>query len=165
MITILRWFLYEIISVDRFDIITPQGIGKGIKKRKDPILVWCLSHARVQPGNRVSSCSLKRNIYISTFSKLYRELWYIVLKWQRKNGSCGHGSALRRRIACIKRRYQRRLTKAFSRKTPVTEYLVWFFCVLFSKAKSILRMGSCVRFCNISFLRTKCGEGSPGSAL
>ena len=165
MITILRWFLYEIISVDRFDIITPQGIGKGIKKEK--ILFWFgVYRMRVyQPGNRVSSCSLKRNIYISTFSKLYRELWYIVLKWQRKNGSCGHGSALRRRIACIKRRYQRRLTKAFSRKTPVTEYLVWFFCVFFSKAKSILRMGSCVRFCNISFLRTKCGEGSPGSVL
>ena len=51
------------ISVDRFDIITPQGIGKRIKEEK--ILYWfgvyCM---RVyQPGNRVSNSSLKRNIY------------------------------------------------------------------------------------------------------
>ena len=32
MITILRWLLYVIISVDRFDVITPQGIGKGITR-------------------------------------------------------------------------------------------------------------------------------------
>ena len=30
----LGWFLYIIISVDRFNIITPQGIGKGIKEEK-----------------------------------------------------------------------------------------------------------------------------------
>ena len=38
MIIILRRFLYVAISVDRFHIITPQGIGKGIKKEK--ILFW-----------------------------------------------------------------------------------------------------------------------------
>ena len=40
-------------------------------------------------------------------------------------------------------------------KFPVTEYLVCYVCVLFSMAKSVLRMGSCVRFCchNILFLR------------
>ena len=50
------------ISVDRFDIITPQGIGKGIKKEK--ILYWFVYCMRVyQPGNRVSNSSLKGNIY------------------------------------------------------------------------------------------------------
>ena len=49
------------ISVDRFDIITPQGIGKGIKKEK--ILYWFVYRMRVyQPGNRVSNSSLKGNI-------------------------------------------------------------------------------------------------------
>ena len=52
-------------------------------------------------------------------------------------------------------------------KNPVTKCLVYFVCVLFSMAKSMLRMGSCVRFCcpndhNISFLRTMCGEESRG---
>ena len=32
-------------------------------------------------------------------------------------------------------------------KTPVTECLVCCVCVLFSMMKSMLRMGSCVRFC------------------
>ena len=50
------------ISVDRFDIITPQGIGKGIKKEKIPY--WFVYRMRVyQPGNRVSNSSLKGNIY------------------------------------------------------------------------------------------------------
>ena len=52
-------------------------------------------------------------------------------------------------------------------KNPVTKCLVYFVCVLFSMAKSMLRMGSCVRFCfpndhNISFLRTMFGEESRG---
>ena len=49
-------------------------------------------------------------------------------------------------------------------KTPVTECLVCCVCVLFSMMKSMLRMGSCVRFCwhNILFLRAKRREGSPG---
>ena len=38
MITIPRLFLHVMISVDRFDIITPQETGKGIKKEK--ILYW-----------------------------------------------------------------------------------------------------------------------------
>ena len=44
----------------------------------------------------------------------------------------------------------------FEQKTPVTECLVHRVCVLFSMGKSMLRMGSCVRFCchNILFLRT-----------
>ena len=52
-------------------------------------------------------------------------------------------------------------------KIPVTEYLVCCICVLSSMAKSMLRMGSCVRFCyhNIIFLRTTWGEGSPRSVL
>ena len=53
------------------------------------------------------------------------------------------------------------------KKIPVTESVVGCVCVLFSMAKSMLRMGSCVRFCchNVLFLRTKCGEGSPWSVL
>ena len=53
------------ISVDRFDIITPQRIGKGIKKEK--ILYWLgVYRMRVyQPGNRVSNSSLKE-----TFTQL-----------------------------------------------------------------------------------------------
>ena len=52
-------------------------------------------------------------------------------------------------------------------KFPVTEYLVCYVCVLFSMAKSVLRMGSCVRFCchNMLLLRTMCGEGSSRSVL
>ena len=52
-------------------------------------------------------------------------------------------------------------------KMPVTECLVCRVCVLFSIAKSTLRMGCCVRFCchNILFLRTMCSEGSPRSVL
>ena len=47
-------------------------------------------------------------------------------------------------------------------KIPVTECLACCVCVLFSMAKSIIRMNSCFRFCchNILFLRTMCGEGS-----
>ena len=50
---------------------------------------------------------------------------------------------------------------------PVTEYLVYCVCVLFSLAKSMLGMGSGVRFfChNILFLRTMWGEGSSVSAV
>ena len=52
-------------------------------------------------------------------------------------------------------------------KIPVTECLACCVCVLFSMAKSIIRMNSCVRFCrhNILFLRTMCGEGSSQSVL
>ena len=54
------------ISVDRFDILTPQGIGKGMKKEK--ILHWFGVYRMhvYQPGNRVSKSSLKGNIYIVT---------------------------------------------------------------------------------------------------
>ena len=57
--------------------------------------------------------------------------------------------------------------KRLEKDTSVSKFLVCCFCVLFSMAKSILRMGSCVRFCrhNISFLCTKCGEGSTWSVL
>ena len=52
------------ISVDRFNIIMPKGIGKGINKEK--ILYWFgVFHLHVyQPGNQVSNSSLTRNIYI-----------------------------------------------------------------------------------------------------
>ena len=45
-------------------------------------------------------------------------------------------------------------------KFPVTESFVRCVCFLFSLAKSILTMGSCVCFCshNLSFFRTKCRE-------
>ena len=36
-------------------------------------------------------------------------------------------------------------------KIPATEYLVCCRCVLFSLAKSMLKMGSCVRFCWLIF--------------
>ena len=40
-------------------------------------------------------------------------------------------------------------------------------CVMISTAKSMLGIGSFVRFCchNILFLRTECDEGSPWSVL
>ena len=65
-----------------------------------------------------------------------------------KNKCCEHGSALRKRTAGIKRRFHRRLTKTVFRsrleqKTPLTEELVCCVSVLFSMAKSILRMGVC----------------------
>ena len=48
-------------------------------------------------------------------------------------------------------------------KNPVTKYQVRCVCVLFSVAKSMLIMGSCVRFYGPNiFLRTKCSEGSLG---
>ena len=52
-------------------------------------------------------------------------------------------------------------------KIPVSECLVWLVCILFSMAKSMLRMGSCVRLCcyKILFLCTTCGGGSPSSAV
>ena len=45
-------------------------------------------------------------------------------------------------------------------KSPVTECFVHCVCFLFSLAKFILTMGSCVFFCshNLSFFRTKCRE-------
>ena len=59
------------ISVDRFDIVTPQGIGKGIKKEK--ILYWFgVYRMRVyQPGNQVSNSSLKRSIYTNSDSVFF----------------------------------------------------------------------------------------------
>ena len=76
---------------------------------------------------------------------------------EKRNGSCQYGSAPRRRAACIKRRFRPGVTKTVShprcsgqdqtRKTPVTECFVCCVFVLFSTAKSMLRMGSCVRFC------------------
>ena len=54
-----------------------------------------------------------------------------------------------------------------NKKTPDTECLVVAFGALFSTAKSILKIGSCVRFgrLKILFLCTKWGEGSPCSVL
>ena len=54
-----------------------------------------------------------------------------------------------------------------NKETPDTECLVVAFGALFSTAKSILKMGSCVRFgrLKILFLRSKCGGGSPCSVL
>ena len=59
------------------------------------------------------------------------------------------------------------LRSRLKQKVPVTECLACCVCVLFSMAKSILRMNTCVRFCchNILFLRTMCGEGSSRSVL
>ena len=37
-------------------------------------------------------------------------------------------------------------------KIPLTEYLVCCVCVLFSKAKTMLRIGTCVRFCCYNIL-------------
>ena len=76
----------------------------------------------------------------------------------------------------MKRRFRRRLTKVSrlqclgqdnNKKTPVTKRLVVAFGVLFSMAKSMLKMCSCVRFCchKVLFLRTKRGKGSPCSVL
>ena len=50
MIIILRRFLYVAISVDRFDIITPQGIGKGIKKEKILFGLVFIACACINPG-------------------------------------------------------------------------------------------------------------------
>ena len=52
-------------------------------------------------------------------------------------------------------------------KIPVTECLPCCVCVLFSMAKSIIRMNNCVRFCchKILFLRIMCGEGSSRAVL
>ena len=52
-------------------------------------------------------------------------------------------------------------------KIPFSECLVWLVRILFSMAKSMLRMGSCVRLCcyKILFLCTTCGGGSPSSAV
>ena len=54
------------------------------------------------------------------------------------------------------------LRSRLQQKIPVTECLACCVCVLFSMAKSIIRMNSCFRFCchNILLLRTMCGEGS-----
>ena len=49
------------ISVDHVNIIIPQGIGKGIKREK--ILDWLGVYRMLQPRNRLSKSSLKRNIY------------------------------------------------------------------------------------------------------
>ena len=50
MITILRGFLYVVISVDCFNIITPQGIGKGIKKEKILFGLVFIAYACINPG-------------------------------------------------------------------------------------------------------------------
>ena len=49
------------ISVDHVNIIMPQGIGKGINKEK--ILDWLGVYRMLQPRNRLSKSSWKRNIY------------------------------------------------------------------------------------------------------
>ena len=77
---ILKLFLHVMISVDRFDIVTPQGIGKGIKKEK--ILYWFgVYRMRVyQPGNQVSNSSLKRSIYTNSDSVFFWGLWQIIIE-------------------------------------------------------------------------------------
>ena len=50
MITILRWFLYVIILVDHFDIITLEGIGKGIKKEEILFGLVFLACTCINPG-------------------------------------------------------------------------------------------------------------------
>ena len=50
MITILRWFLYVIILVDHFDIITLEGIGKGIKKEEILFRLVFLACTCTNPG-------------------------------------------------------------------------------------------------------------------
>ena len=50
MITILRWFLYVIILVDHFDIITLEGIGKGIKKEEILFHLVFLACTCINPG-------------------------------------------------------------------------------------------------------------------
>ena len=50
MITILRWFLYVIILVDHFDIITLEGIGKGIKKEDILFRLVFLACTCINPG-------------------------------------------------------------------------------------------------------------------
>ena len=51
-----------------------------------------------------------------------------VKKRKRRNGSCEYDSVLRKRTTCIKKQ-----------KTPFAEWLV---CVLFSMAKSLLRINA-----------------------
>ena len=64
-----------------------------------------------------------------------------------------NSSALRRRTACIKRKFRRRLIKTIQfspavfrsrleQKFPVTEYLLCCVCVLFSMAKFMLRISN-----------------------
>ena len=50
MITILWWFLYVIISVDHFDIITLEGIGKGIKREEILFGLVFLACTCINPG-------------------------------------------------------------------------------------------------------------------
>ena len=44
------------------------------------------------------------------------------------------------------------LGQDYNKKIPLTEYLVCCVCVLFSKAKTMLRIGTCVRFCCYNIL-------------
>ena len=91
--------------------------------------------------------------------------------------SCKYGSALRRRTAWMIRRFRRRVTKTVSRwqcsgrdydETPVTACLVCLRLFFVFYGEIYVENGfSSVRFWshNISFLRTKSGEGSPRSVL
>ena len=56
---ILGWFLYVIISVDRFDIITPQGIEKGIKKEKILFGLVFIACACINPGIEFATLAWK----------------------------------------------------------------------------------------------------------
>ena len=76
MITILRWFLYVIISVDRFDIITPQGIGKGIKKEKILFGLVFIACACINPGIEFTTLAWKE-----TFTT---HAYYIINDGRRK---------------------------------------------------------------------------------
>ena len=59
------------------------------------------------------------------------------------------------------------LGQDWNKKFPITECLVCCGCVLFSIEESMLRMGSCARFCclNILFVPTMCRNSSLRSVL
>ena len=94
-----------------------------------------------------------------------------------------NSSALRRRTACIKRKFRRRLIKTIQfspavfrsrleQKFPVTEYLLCCVCVSFSMAKFMLRISSIWwhfipshyvrrRFSSVSALEFRCCREIP----
>ena len=61
MITILRWFLYVIILVDHFDIITLEGIGKGIKKEEILFRLVFLARTCINPGMEFPTLAWKES--------------------------------------------------------------------------------------------------------
>ena len=95
-------------------------------------------------------------------TQVVEKKWKLRVRFSPTKENCAHQTNISTKTD--KRRF---LAYGVQDKIPIPKYLVCCVCVLFSLAKSMLRMGICVCFCchNILFHRTMRGKGSPRSVV